>query len=204
MPQRPSLSRSELRKKEYQTRISNAAIELFVEHGVEATTIKQIVSSAGVAHKTFFNHFPTKSHLLTYISSIYGGFTEAIFENCLQLDVSAREKLFVAFAEVAEGLLSIDERHVLMLKEILNGVGASPEESRLEQFNMVSGYVSKILHEARDEDTINPALPLDHYIDNVTQLFISTILIWCSVPGISLKARMRRTLEFIDASVFVH
>ena len=40
--------------------ISAAAIRLFTEKGLEATTVDDIAAAAGVAPRTFFRHFPTK------------------------------------------------------------------------------------------------------------------------------------------------
>ena len=41
-------------------RIRASALQLFREHGYEATTVEQIAAAAGVSHMTFFRYFPTK------------------------------------------------------------------------------------------------------------------------------------------------
>ncbi|UOT01583.1 TetR/AcrR family transcriptional regulator [Rhodococcus opacus] len=45
-------------------RIQSAAVQLFVEHGYNATTVDQISAAAGVSHMTFFRHFPSKDAVL--------------------------------------------------------------------------------------------------------------------------------------------
>ena len=42
-----------------------AAVDLFSEHGYDATTVEQIVNRAGVTKSTFFRHFPDKRELLS-------------------------------------------------------------------------------------------------------------------------------------------
>ncbi len=41
-----------------------AAVDLFAEHGFDATTVAQIAERAGVTKSTFFRHFPDKRELL--------------------------------------------------------------------------------------------------------------------------------------------
>ncbi|MFI7470161.1 TetR/AcrR family transcriptional regulator [Nonomuraea sp. NPDC049646] len=45
-------------------RLVMAAVDLFTEHGYDATTVAQIAERAGVTKSTFFRHFPDKRELL--------------------------------------------------------------------------------------------------------------------------------------------
>lgn len=45
-------------------RLLGAALELFAEHGYEATSVAQIAAQAEVSEMTFFRYFPTKESLL--------------------------------------------------------------------------------------------------------------------------------------------
>ena len=45
-------------------RLVVAAVDLFTEHGYDATTVAQITERAGVTKSTFFRHFPDKRELL--------------------------------------------------------------------------------------------------------------------------------------------
>ena len=40
------------------------ALELFVRHGYDATTVADVAAVAGVSSMTFFRHFPTKESVL--------------------------------------------------------------------------------------------------------------------------------------------
>jgi len=61
---RPPVSRRERRKQEVRERILEAARELFLAQGVRATPVSAICARADVAQQTFFNHFPTKQHVV--------------------------------------------------------------------------------------------------------------------------------------------
>ena len=57
-------TRRERRKREVHDRIVEAATTLFERQGFSATTALEIAEAADVAEKTFYNHFPTKQHLM--------------------------------------------------------------------------------------------------------------------------------------------
>ena len=46
------------------TVIFETSLQLFRDQGVEKTTVQQIASKVGIAKGTFFNHFPSKDHVL--------------------------------------------------------------------------------------------------------------------------------------------
>ncbi|WP_430868246.1 TetR/AcrR family transcriptional regulator [Demequina aurantiaca] len=54
----------ERKKAQRRLALHNAAVELFEQHGYEATTVAQIAASAGVSPRTFFSYFPTKEAAL--------------------------------------------------------------------------------------------------------------------------------------------
>jgi AcrR family transcriptional regulator len=49
---------------EARNRLREAAIELYLERGYDATTTAQIAERAGVTERTFFRHFPDKREVL--------------------------------------------------------------------------------------------------------------------------------------------
>lgn len=57
-------TRRERRKREVHDRIARAATALFERQGFADTTALEIADAADVAEKTFYNHFPTKQHLI--------------------------------------------------------------------------------------------------------------------------------------------
>jgi AcrR family transcriptional regulator len=61
--------RRERKKRELRTRIYEAARQLFLERGFEATTVVEIAEAADVAQGTFFNHFASKNDLLAEMAS---------------------------------------------------------------------------------------------------------------------------------------
>ena len=59
----------ETRRLQTRQRILGAAIAEFKRSGMAAADVGAIVTSAGVAHGTFFFHFPTKEHVLVELEA---------------------------------------------------------------------------------------------------------------------------------------
>src|SRR5512135_2938180 len=64
----PMVGRRERKKEETKRRIYVAALELFHDKGFEHTTVDEITERADVAKGTFFNYFPHKESVLSYLS----------------------------------------------------------------------------------------------------------------------------------------
>lgn len=61
----PRIAQRQVEKRE---RLVQAAMELFVEKGVEATTVADIAKKADVGKGTFFSYFPTKQAVFSELS----------------------------------------------------------------------------------------------------------------------------------------
>src|SRR4029079_18450527 len=57
-------SARETKRLQTRERLMGAAVAEFKRSGVAAADVGAIVTAAGVAHGTFFFHFPTKEHVL--------------------------------------------------------------------------------------------------------------------------------------------
>jgi AcrR family transcriptional regulator len=67
------LTRREKRQAETRERIIRAALSLFSERGVTATTVEDITNSADVGKGTFFNYFPCKEDILAHLCKLQMG-----------------------------------------------------------------------------------------------------------------------------------
>lgn len=63
-------SRRERKSEETRTRIFQAAMQLFAQHGFPNVTVEQITEAADVGKGTFFNYFPTKEHILVAMAEV--------------------------------------------------------------------------------------------------------------------------------------
>ena len=106
----------ETRRLQTHQRILGAAIAEFKRSGMAAADVGAIVASAGVAHGTFFFHFPTKEHVLLEL--------EACEESRLAAELSRFLKqphdLATTLAKVKELVISVEDRlGSLLFKDVL-------------------------------------------------------------------------------------
>ncbi|MCF7957863.1 MAG: TetR/AcrR family transcriptional regulator [Phycisphaerae bacterium] len=64
---RKASSRTEKRVAKTQKKLLKAALEVFSEYGVDATTIDDITQRADLGKGTFYRHFSNKSEIMTYL-----------------------------------------------------------------------------------------------------------------------------------------
>jgi AcrR family transcriptional regulator len=62
--------------------IWNAALDLFAEKGFEETTVEEIAKAAGIARRTFFRQFESKSDLMSYPVIRYGKLMMKAIQEC--------------------------------------------------------------------------------------------------------------------------
>src|SRR5882762_6213485 len=62
--QSPAPDRRQRRSAEIRERLFGAALKLFAEKGFAETTVEDVTNVADVGKGTFFNHFPSKDHIL--------------------------------------------------------------------------------------------------------------------------------------------
>ncbi len=123
------LSRRERRKLEVRTRIFEAAAELFAERGYGVTKVSEVCERADVAHKTFFNHFPSKQHLLRELASHSLDKLLLDIETARKEGGSTRERLELFFDSTSEHAEEAGPMNRDFMTELVHAVHESPAKS---------------------------------------------------------------------------
>ena len=127
------LTRRERRKLEVRNRILEASVALFEEKGIEATKVLEICQRADVAHKTFFNHFPSKRHLLAEVAGFALDQLLVDIEEARKQPVSTRARIHHFFEHLADNADLAGPMHRELLTEIVRVAhesGNEPEQAR--------------------------------------------------------------------------
>jgi AcrR family transcriptional regulator len=105
-----------LRRLQTRERILGAAIAEFKVAGMAGADVNAIVSAAGVAHGTFFFHFPSKEHVLLELESREEGRMATEFARFLDV----RHDLTTVLTEVVGQVTRLEQRFgPVLFKEIL-------------------------------------------------------------------------------------
>ena len=123
-----ALSRRERRKLELRARILETAGGLFADQGFHETHVAEICVRADIAQKTFFNHFPTKLHLLREIA--HAGIAQLLveIEDLREADLTTRERLHQLFDTVAEHISEAGPKNRELVTELVHAISGDADE----------------------------------------------------------------------------
>jgi len=187
------LTRRERRKLEVRGRILEAAVALFDAKGVEASKVAEICELADIAHKTFFNHFPSKQHLLREIAH------EAVLEMLARIEevtkqpLSTRERLALYFGQIAEHANEAGPMARDLLSMIIR---VGNEEGPLEARRIHDAFESLVRAgiEAGDVDTT-------HAVETLTEMvmgaYYALMLSWAHLEDYPLHRQAKAAAAFL-------
>ncbi len=177
------------RRAETRERIIHAALDLFCERGVNATTVEDITNAADVGKGTFFNYFPSKEHILADLCQLQMGkikelVSEAI-HSTVPVDKIVHELALVITEEFA--------RCPALVQSVL--VPSLSSESARQQMANDFAKDRKILGQLMAARQIRGEIredlePLELALHFQQALFGTTVL-WSLDPSRSLSARLQ-------------
>ena len=190
-----SSSRRERRVREVHDRILAAAMERFEARSVESVTVDEICDAADIAQKTFFNHFPTKQHLMREIA-------EGLLHALLAILQGARheggttaqqlERFFMMVADEVERSGPMQRSFVLEVIRLLHDDGAEVEKSR--QLYVAFGALLRDGVRAGDTTT---AFPVPVLSEIVVGTFNTLMLNWLGFEDYPFRARATAMARFV-------
>jgi AcrR family transcriptional regulator len=94
-----------------------SAIDLFYQRGYDATSVREIVESAGLTKGAFYHYLESKDHLLQLIHDQYFDRQLARLEELSQSDLTAREQLDAVIHDIVQGLETNDKTMSVFMRE---------------------------------------------------------------------------------------
>jgi len=193
------LTRRERRKLEVHIRILEASVELFQQHGIENTKVLDICERADVAHKTFFNHFVSKRHLLREIASY--GLSQVLtdIETARKQPVSTRARIHHFFEGLADHADEAGPMHGELLTEMVAVSHESgPEPAQARKLHDAFGAIIADGIEIGDIDE-------KHSRETLTEMLMGAYYVlmfnWANLESYPLRARALATARFLTDSI---
>ena len=192
-------SRRERKKEETRRRIFEAAIGLFREQGFEATTVDEITEKADVGRGTFFNYFPKKESVLSYLSEERLAAAKENADALLAERLPAREKLIHLF-QLAAGAWEQDrELSQFVFGEWLKRVFTPTAETALGWRDLVAA----LLAQGRESRELRADLDDQRAHELLTSVYMTTLFQWlfrpaeCLSHDFELRAELRARLTLV-------
>jgi AcrR family transcriptional regulator len=193
------LTRRERRKLEVHTRILEAASELFDRHGFGATTVVAICEKADVAHKTFFNHFPSKQDLLREIASIALDSLLSQLEEARKQPGSTRERIRFFFERVADNAQSAGPMRRELLTEVMHvGHDSRTEPEQARQLHAAFG---SLILDGIERGDVTRRHDADTLIDTLKGAFYALMFNWANLEGYPLREHALSTARFLGEAI---
>jgi TetR/AcrR family transcriptional regulator, repressor for uid operon len=147
-------SAREARRLQTRERVLGAAIAEFKRAGMAGADVSAIVATAGVAHGTFFFHFPSKEHVLLELEQREEARIAAEFARFLEVT----HDLVVALTEVVRLVTGLEQRlGPLLFKELL-ALHFSPSRSHRDDWtdHPVIVLLVREIERARGDGQVHP------------------------------------------------
>jgi AcrR family transcriptional regulator len=180
-------SRRERRVREVHDRIVAAAMAQFTAHGVESVKVDEICQAADIAQKTFFNHFPTKQHLLREIAEGFLQQLAAILEAARGEGGTTAEQLARFFALVADEVERGGPMHRTFVMEVIRLVHDVPPN--VEQSRRLHDAFGALLRDGVRKGDTTTAYPVPVLSEVVVGTFITLMLNWLGIERYPFRAR---------------
>jgi len=195
------LSRRERRKLEVRSRILEASVELIEANGVEATKVVEICERADVAHKTFFNHFASKQHLLSEIAHHALNGLLVNIEQARKQPTSTRGRIQHFFENLANNVDEAGSMHRELINEIvriIHEAGDEPKQTR----RLHNAFESIIREGAASGDLTDR-----HSFETLTEMLMGGFYVlmfnWANLENYPLREQARATARFLADSMSV-
>ena len=147
-------SARELRRLQTRERLLGAAIAEFKASGMAGADVEAIVSAAGVAHGTFFFHFPSKEHVLLELERR----EEARMAADFALILRTEHDLATALAELVALVSSLEQRLGAKLFKELLALHFSPSRPTEDEWtdHPVIVLLVREIERARSDGEVHP------------------------------------------------
>lgn len=169
------------------------AVELFEANGYERTTVQQITEKVGVAKGTFFNHFPTKEHV---IEEWYNNITFKSLEAARARDVTrAEDAVCSLFADMARQATDSPE---LLIAKARNSSNPLLVEAEQTQEDEVDAFLLQQCKAGKARGELAADLDEEFFISLLGAVLTGSSRAWVLMqPRFDFPAVIRQRVHFL-------
>lgn len=189
------IGRRERRKLEVRNRILLAAAELFAERGLGSTKVADICERADVAHKTFFNHFPSRQDVIRALAEEGMRVLLADLETIRKLPASTPERLRRFFEQLAENLEAWGPMHRELVTEFVHAAHETrTEEKRARQLADAFGG---LVREGRAQGDVTRRYSEATLTEMILGAFYALVFGWAHLEAYPFRSQALAAARFL-------
>jgi AcrR family transcriptional regulator len=189
-------TRRERRRREVHERIVEAAIGLFERKGFAGTTALEIADTADIAEKTFYNHFPTKQHLIQELAESSVKDTARLVDEALEHAGSTADRLRHFFERSADSALrgsrELTREVLLELVRVAQVDGAGPGGNR-----HLNEAFARMFAEGRARGDVSPDRDVAFLAELVLAAWLGIVINWVTVPDYPIRERLTSLADLV-------
>lgn len=189
----PVPSRRERRRREIHERIIEAATGLFGRKGFSATTALEISETADVAEKTFYNHFPTKQHLIEELAQRTLALTAQLLADAREQPGTTVDRLrhFCERSAVeAEKSREFTREVLLEVVRMAQAQGAA--------HGQLTGAIRAFFEQGLARGDIAPDRDVGFLTELGVAAYLGIIINWVTLPNYPLRERLRQLADIAE------
>jgi AcrR family transcriptional regulator len=191
----PEAGRRDRRRREVHERILKAAVDRFERQGVESTRVDDICAVADVAQKTFFNHFPTKQHLIREIAAAFLHELLDILEETRRTAGTTADRINRFFARIAADVEAASPMRRALVLEVIRLV--HDDRAEAEQSRQLRASFGQLLRDGVRAGDVTRAHPVPVLTQIVMGAFYALMLDWVSNEEFPMRARATGVARFL-------
>ncbi len=194
-----SSSRRDRKRQRTREALYRAALMLFEKNGFDGTTVQQITEKADAGKGTFFQHFPTKDHVLV---AYWDEFNSRLISDLESIKKrSTRDRLFTAMEICGRAA----EREPAIGRVLLGRVFTSPALIDSDQDNetRLTAWLDGVLDEGMKRGELRKDADFDSFrylfIANLSGAFREYVLFGGDEPAEIMSRRTRFLLRAVES-----
>lgn len=157
--------------------ILTASLDLFCEHGYDATGVAQICQQAQISKGAFYHHFSSKQDLFIALMDTWLESVDGYFEDASQSAQTAPQAL-ENMAAISGGLFEALEGGFPILLEFWTQASRNPAvwEQAVAPYQRYLSFFSNLFQSGVDEGSFDPALNPEHAARLLTSMVMGLLL----------------------------
>jgi AcrR family transcriptional regulator len=187
--------RRQRRSFEIRERLFRAALTLFTRKGFVETTVEDITNAADVGKGTFFNHFPSKDHILIAFGDLQLSKLQAAVDDMRQ----SPEPMPVFLRALTDRMTQEPARSPGMVRVILQAnLSSSPVRNAMrERHARAEALLTQLMEIGQERGEVRSDLPALELARVFRQASFGTLLLWSVFGDASLPDRMNTAMNVI-------